>query len=257
MGLFDRINRILRSNVNAIVTAAEDPEKILNQTIEDMSEDLVQLRQAVATALASQKRMERQYEQAQRNTDEWQRRAELAIRSNNEDLAREALIRKKQFAETAQSFKRQVDDQNSQVTVLRTNLTKLESKISEAKTRKDMLIARARSAKASQQINEVIGKVNTTSSFAAFERMEEKVNTLESQSAAVAELTTDNLENQFLALEVGGSDVDSELAMLKASMLPSSEKPQAALGSGSTPISTPMPAEVDAELEALRREMSS
>ncbi|MEN9222886.1 MAG: PspA/IM30 family protein [Thermostichus sp. BF3_bins_97] len=250
MGLFDRVSRIIRSNINALVSSAEDPEKILNQTIQDMSEDHYQMRQAVAQAIASQKRMERQYEQAAQSVNEWQSRAELALRNNNEALAREALVRKKTFAETAQSMKRQLDEQTKQVEILRTNMTKLESKISEAKTKKDMLIARARSAKASQQINEVIGRVNTTNAFSAFERMEEKVNSLEAQSAAVAELAVDNLEDQFAALEAGGSDVDHELLMLKAAVqgqLPSGDSKTPARQSGGD--------EVDVELENLRKEI--
>ncbi|MEN9239493.1 MAG: PspA/IM30 family protein, partial [Thermostichales cyanobacterium SZTDM-1c_bins_54] len=72
MGLFERVGRIIKANLNALVSAAEDPEKILNQTIEDMQEDLIQMRQSVAQAMASQKRMEKQYEQARQNVEEWQ-----------------------------------------------------------------------------------------------------------------------------------------------------------------------------------------
>ncbi|MGQ9836447.1 MAG: PspA/IM30 family protein, partial [Cyanobacteriota bacterium] len=218
MGLFDRVSRIIRSNINALVSSAEDPEKILNQVIQDMAEDHFQMRQAVAQAIASQKRTERQYEQMLQNINEWQKRAELALRNNNEDLARQALMRKKTLSENAQSIKRQLDEQTKQVEILKTNMTKLESKISEAKTKKDMLIARAHSAKASQQINEVIGRLSTANAFSAFERMEEKVNSLEARSAAMAELAVDSLEDQFAALEAGGSDVDHELMMLKATI---------------------------------------
>jgi phage shock protein A len=260
MGLFDRVSRIVRANLNSVVSAAEDPEKILVQTINDMSEDLIQLRQAVATAIASQKRMERQYEQAQQNVDEWQRRAELAMRNSNETLAREALVRKKTYVETAQNFKKQLEDQSKQVSILRNNMTQLESKIAEAKTKKDMLIARARSAKASQQINEVIGKINTTSAFTAFERMEEKVNAIEAQSAAVAELSTDNLEQQFAALESGGSsDIDHELALLKASVQtplpPATSEPPKALPQSETASASAADPEVDLELEKLKSEI--
>lgn len=257
MGLFDRVNRIVRANINSMVSSAEDPEKILNQTINDMQEDLIQLRQAVATALASQKKLERQHEQTQQSVDEWQRRAELALRNNDETLAREALVRKKTFAETSQSLKKQLEEQSTQVNVLRTNMTKLESKISEAKTRKDMLIARARSAKATQQISQVIGKVDSSSSFSAFERMEDKVNTLEAEANATAELSGDSLEGRFLALEVGGSDVDSELALLKSSMtqtaLPPADKK--ALGSGEPPTAPPQASPVDVELEELKNQI--
>ncbi|MEN9205594.1 MAG: PspA/IM30 family protein [Thermostichales cyanobacterium BF4_bins_65] len=245
MGLFERVGRIIKANLNALVSAAEDPEKILNQTIEDMQEDLIQMRQSVAQAMASQKRMEKQYEQARQNVEEWQKRAELALRNNNEQLAREALMRKKTFAETAASMKKQLDEQNAQLLILRDNMAKLESKIAEAKTKKDMLIARARSAKATEQINQVIGKVNTSSAVAAFDRMEAKVEQLEARSAAVAELATDSLERQFLALEGGSSGVDDELALLKAKVLGSGSTPSGSLPSGSSAV--------DEELEDLKR----
>ncbi|GAB4217610.1 MAG: PspA/IM30 family protein [Synechococcales cyanobacterium] len=250
MGLFDRVGRIIKANLNSLVSAAEDPEKILNQTIDDMQEDLMQMRQSVAQAIASQKRMEKQYEQSKQTADEWQRRAELALRNNNEQLAREALVRKKTFAETSASMKKQLDDQNAQLLVLRDSMAKLESKISEAKTKKDMLIARARSAKATQQINEVIGKVNTSSAVSAFDRMQEKVEVMEARSAAVAELAGDSLEKQFAMLESGGGEVDDELAALKAKILPGSSSAPSALPSGQT--ATPDPV-VDAELEDLKR----
>lgn len=245
MGLFERVGRIIKANLNALVSAAEDPEKILNQTIEDMQEDLIQMRQSVAQAMASQKRMEKQYEQARQNVEEWQKRAELALRNNNEQLAREALMRKKTFAETAASMKKQLDEQNAQLLILRDNMAKLESKIAEAKTKKDMLIARARSAKATEQINQVIGKVNTSSAVAAFDRMEAKVEQLEARSAAVAELATDSLERQFLALEGGSSGVDDELALLKAKVLGSGSTPSGSLPAGSSAV--------DEELEDLKR----
>jgi phage shock protein A len=256
MGLFERVSRIIRANLNALISSAEDPEKILNQTIQDMAEDHYQMRQAVAQAIAAQKRLERQYEQAQQSVEEWHRRAELALRNNNEALAREALVRKKTFVETAQSLKRQLDEQTRQVEMLKTNMTKLESKIAEAKTKKDMLIARARAAKASQQINQVIGRVDPSSAFAAFERMEEKVNALEAQSAAVAELAADSLEQQFAALEAGGAEVDQELRLLKAAIqaqLPAGETKAVQQGQAGAPTGGKV--DVDAELEELRREI--
>ena len=267
MGLFDRVSRVVRSNLNAIVSGAEDPEKILNQTIEDMREDLVELRQATAKAIASEMSMKRKYEQAQANADEWQRKAQIALKRNAEDLARQALMRKKGFSETATALNQQLARQTEQANVLRNNLTKLESKIAEAKTKKDMLIARARSAKASQQINEVMGRVNTTSAFSAFERMEEKVDALEAESAAVANLAGDSLETQFAALESGTGAIDDELEALKLQMQLEAAPPPVALPEGqSTPVTMNATIadkvavenskqEVDEELEALKAEI--
>mgnify|MGYP002777084935 FL=1 len=249
MGLFDRIMRVIRANINSLVSRAEDPEKILEQTVLDMQDDLIQLRQAVAQAIATQKRTERQYSQAMNTADEWYRRAQLALQKGDDTLAREALTRRKTYQETATAMKGQLDQQTVVVGQLKQNMVKLESKISEAKTKKDLYIARARSAKASQQINDMLGRVGTGSSMAAFERMEEKVLQMEAQAEAVAELGIDDLEKRFQAL--GEADeIDAELAAMKSGQsLPGS--PEAPPLPAST-LNTP---EVDAELEQLRQQI--
>ena len=234
MGLFDRLWRVIRANINSLVGAAEDPEKILEQAVMDMQEDLVQLRQAVAGAIAAQKRTERQCSQAESTAAEWYQRAQLALQKGEENLAREALTRKKSYQETATAMKATLGQQNAVVTQLKENMRALESKISEAKSKKDMYIARARSAKASERLQEMMGNLNTGSALSAFERMEEKVIQLESRSEAIAELGTNDLEKKFLSLE-GAEDVDSELAAMKAQMLPGNNTPK--LPSGEPPAS--------------------
>jgi phage shock protein A len=234
MGLFDRLWRVIRANINSLVGAAEDPEKILEQAVMDMQEDLVQLRQAVAGAIAAQKRTERQCSQAESTAAEWYQRAQLALQKGEENLAREALTRKKSYQETATAMKASLGQQNAVVAQLKDNMRALESKISEAKSKKDMYIARARSAKASERLQEMMGNLNTGSALSAFERMEEKVMQLESRSEAIAELGTNDLEKKFLSLE-GAEDVDSELAAMKAQMLPGNNTPK--LPSGEPPAS--------------------
>ncbi|SRR5579883_493186 len=245
MGLFDRILRVIRANLNSLVSSAEDPEKILEQTVLDMQEDLIQLRQAVAQAIATQKRTERQCSQAQTTADEWYRRAQLALQKGEESLAREALTRRKSYQDTAEAMRAQIEQQSTIVTQLKQNMMKLESKISEAKTKKDLYIARARSAKASQQINDMMGRVGTGGAIAAFERMEEKVLQLEAQSEAVAELGTDDLEKRIAALGEA-DDVEAELAAMKNQIA----------GGAQTAQLPPSPSETDAELEQLRRQIS-
>ena len=248
MGLFDRIMRVIRANLNSLVSKAEDPEKILEQTVLDMQEDLIQLRQAVAQAIATQKRTERQYSQAASTADEWYRRAQLAIQKGDDTLAREALTRRKSYQETATAMKTQLDQQSVVVAQLKQNMVKLESKISEAKTKKDLYIARARSAKASQQINDMLGQVGTGSAMAAFERMEEKVLQMEAQAEAVAELGMDDLEKRFEALGES-DDIEAELSAMKSGQsLPGTQSAQLPASQLNTP-------EVDAELEQLRQQI--
>jgi phage shock protein A len=238
-----------------MVTAAEDPEKILEQSIIDMQEDLVQLRQAVAQSMAALKRQEQQYNQSATQAQEWEKRALLALQKGDENLAREALSRKKTHADAAATLKGGLDQQSGQVELLKKNLVAIEGKISEAKTKKEMLKARLQSAKAQENLNNMLGKVNTNSAAATFERMEERVLLAEAKASASAELGADNLEAQFAQLEAG-SGVDDELAALKAKMLSSSPAPQGAL----PPSDSARPSvgsAIDAELEALRRQIGN
>jgi phage shock protein A len=246
MGLFDRIWRIIRANLNSLISAAEDPEKILEQTVVDMQEDLIQLRQAVAQAIATQKRTERQQSQAESTAAEWYRKAQLALQKGDEELARQALTRRKSYEETAEAMKTQLGQQAIVVTQLKQNMMKLESKISEAKTKKDLYIARARSAQATQQINEMLGRVGTGGAMQAFERMEEKVLQLEAQSEAVSELAMDDLEQRFEKLGEA-DDIEADLAALKSQVLgssPSAQLPQSQATEAADP-----------ELEQLRRQI--
>ncbi|MEA5538817.1 PspA/IM30 family protein [Limnoraphis robusta Tam1] len=258
MGLFDRISRVVRSNLNDMVSKAEDPEKILEQTVLEMQEDLVQLRQAVAQAIASQKRSQQQYNQAQSQANQWLSRAQLALQKGDENLAREALQRKKSYEEQANTIKLTLDGQTTQVEALKRNLIQLESKISEAKTKKNMLKARAQAAKANEQLQGMLGGINNTSGgMAAFERMEEKVLQMEARSNAAGELAGADLESQFKALEAG--NVDDDLAALKAQMQLGPAQTQAQLppSQASTPQTPAQKTEVDAELEELRKQLDN
>ncbi|NEQ30332.1 MAG: PspA/IM30 family protein [Leptolyngbya sp. SIO4C5] len=258
MGLFDRVSRVVRSNLNAAVSAAEDPEKILDQAIIDMQEDLVQMRQAVASAIASQKRVQQQQNRAQAEANTWQQRAQLAIQKGDESLAREALVRKKAQSETSAALKAQLDQQEATVDTLKKNLIALESKISEAKTKKDMLKARASAAKANEQLQNTMGRMSTGSAMGAFDRMEEKILQLEARSQAAHELAGADLESQFAALEAG-NDVDDELAAMKAQVLGGAAPDQGALPAADTPATEPKDdakdEAVDAELEALKSQL--
>ena len=159
MGFFDRLSRLLRANLNDLVSKAEDPVKILDQSVADMQADLVKLRQAVAMAIASQKRLRSQSEQAKAQSKTWYERAELALQKGEEDLAREALTRRKVFQESFDGLTSQLQAQEGQVEMLKRSLVKLEGKIAEAKTKKDMLKARAQAAEAQQQLQSAVGNM--------------------------------------------------------------------------------------------------
>ena len=253
MGFFARLSRLVRANANAVLSSAEDPGKILDQSVADMQAELVKLRQAVATAIASQKRIQNQAEQAGTQAKTWYERAELALQKGEEDLAREALTRRKTYQDTADALNSQLQSQSGQVESLKKSLMGLEGKIAEARTKKDMLKARAQAAKAQEQLQSAVSGLGTDGAMAAFEQMEEKVQVLEARSQAAAELAGADLESQFQALQ-GGSDVDDELAALKTRL--SGAPAPVALPAADIPLpklEAVQVAEVDNELEALKR----
>ncbi|KAF8041559.1 hypothetical protein BT93_A0223 [Corymbia citriodora subsp. variegata] len=221
MNLFDRFARVVKSYANAVISSFEDPEKILEQTVLEMNDDLIKMRQATAQVIASQKRLENKYKAAEQASEEWYRKAQLAIQKGEEDLAREALKRRKSYADNASALKAQYDQQKNVVDNLVSNTRLLESKIQEAKSKKDTLKARAQSAKTATKVNEMLGNVNTSNALSAFEKMEEKVMVMESQAEAVSQLTTDDLEGKFALLE--GSSVDDDLENLKKELSGSSK----------------------------------
>ena len=186
MGLFDRLKRVVGANLNDLVSKAEDPEKMLEQALLEMQEDMVKLRQGAAQAIASQKRTEKQYQDAVNEVNKWQRNAQLAIQKGDESLARQALERKKTYNDTSVVLKTSLEQQNVQVEGLKKNLMQLESKISEAKTKKEMLKARITAAKAQEQLGNMVSGMSTNSAMSAFERMEEKVLMQEAKSQAVS-----------------------------------------------------------------------
>ncbi|UBF29633.1 PspA/IM30 family protein [Kovacikia minuta CCNUW1] len=215
--------------LNRLLQQGDDLEKLLEHAIEQMQTALQNTRQAVANAIATQKRLQHQLNQAQTEANNWQQRAQLALQKGDETLAREALIRKKTHTENAATLKAQLDQQTTTVDALKKNLIALEGKISEARTKRNMLKARASAAKANEQLQSTVASKNTGSAMAAFERMEDKVLQMEARSQAAAELAGADLESQFAALE-SGSNVDDELEAMKAQLLGGSQAKAQLLG---------------------------
>jgi phage shock protein A len=244
MSLFSRLWTLIRANLNHWLSRMEDPEKILEQAVQEMQDQLVMNRQAVAQAIATQKRTERQATQAQNMAQEWYQRAQLALQKGDEALARQALTRRQSYLETATAMQAQLSQQSDVVAQLKKNLQALEAKLVDAKTKKDLYIARARSAQASLQLNGLLDRTGSSEAMKAFERMEEKVMQLEAQAEVTAELSTDALEQRFAQLGHAG-EVESELVKLKTQL------------GGSTPEQLPAAAggAIDPELEKIREEL--
>ena len=236
---------------------------MLEQSVADLQNDLIKMRQASAQVMASTKQLEKRMEQAETTSQEWYKRAKLAVEKGEDELAKEALKRRKTFEDNAQSLRSQLDQQRTVLQKLLADTKTLESKVAEAKSKKDTLKARAQSAKASRALADLASGVDAQSSLAAFERMEEKVRTfflfffssfsfsvfglldlapyltsllpsnmqvmtLEAEAEAAGELSGDVISSQFAALE-GGDSIEDELQALKGGALPGAKKQTQAL----------------------------
>jgi len=220
MGILERISKLIEANINSLLSSAEDPEKMLEQLIVDMREQYRQAQRQVTVALADEKRLEAKYQQEKGATEEWQRKAVLALQKGREDLAREALVRKQEHAAVANEFLMQLEQQSVLVEKLKAALVALDRKIDEAIRKKNLIVARVKRAEAARTINQTVASLDDTSAFDAFAKYEEKVAKLEATTAAEAEVSqlagATDLDEEFKKLEAGS--VDEELRALKAQL---------------------------------------
>lgn len=225
MGILQRLRTLISSNVNAAITKAEDPQKMLDQLVLDMQKQFADARQQVAVAMADEQRLKKQYENEARIAAEWESKAKKAIMAGDEALARDILVRKAEHDKMAAEFKVQWDQQAQAVEQLRSALQQLNAKIEEAKRKKNLLVARAKRAEAQKTIHDTMSGVADNSAFEAFNRMEGKVDQLEAEATVsqqmAGELTQgDDLDKRLKAIEATSTstEADAELAALKAKM---------------------------------------
>jgi phage shock protein A len=229
MGIFSRLKTLVSSNVNDLIGKAEKPEKMLNQLIIEMNEQLIESKRAVALAIADEKKLEREKDNQFAQSADWERKAMLAVTNGKDDLAKEALLRKQEYDKAAQEYQKQWEIQKSAVDRLKESLRELQNKIEEAQRKKNLLIARAKRAEAQQQIQNTISNVtDNRSAFDAFDRMAAKVDQMEAMADASKELEDlsrdASLDKRFAELEKSDSSADIMLLELKEKMKALPEK---------------------------------
>ncbi|MDR1218225.1 MAG: PspA/IM30 family protein [Treponema sp.] len=223
MGIFSRLKTVISSNVNDLISKAEDPEKMLNQLVIDMNNQLIESKKAVALAIADEKKLGRDTDNQLALSQEWERKAMLAVNAGKDDLAKEALLRKQEYDSAYAEYKKQWEAQKAAVEKLKTTLRELQNKIDEAQRKKNLLVARAKRAEAQEKIQSTISSVSgNTSAFEAFDRMAAKVDQLEAKADAHAELADlsaeSDLDKKFKELEKSDSSADIMLLELKRKM---------------------------------------
>lgn len=215
MGILDRMSRLIRANLNDLIDRAEDPEKMLNELLREMNDNIREARVQVANMIAQEKLFEGDLQDAQRDAREWERKAEMAVSRGRDDLAREALRRKNDAESIATVYAQQLTSQEEMVAKLKQQLKLLEAKYAEAQSKKDVLVARHRATVARKQISETLSQLPGFDTTSELDRMERKIRGDEARAAAMEELQGESSSFQFAELE-GDIDVEEELAALKA-----------------------------------------
>jgi phage shock protein A len=238
MGIFSRMMTVIKANINALIGKAEDPAKVLEQSLVDMRSSLAKTKQDVAAAIADEKKLQAQVEREKKQGEDWERRAMLAVNEGRDDLAKQALMRQSEHMENARQLHETWLRHKADTEKLKESLREMNDRIEDLKRKKNVLVARQKRAEAQERIQRTMSTMNDQSAFDTFARMEEKIDDMERQAVAAAELagelSGDSLAQQFKALEYHGS-ADQRLIELKAKMgmLPASsaEAPQQ-LGAG-------------------------
>jgi phage shock protein A len=229
MGIFDRMGKVISSNVNALLDKAEDDGKLLELNLEEMGEQLKAGRQDVIAAVAAEKQLRKKAEDMNADIAKWEKRAELALKSGDEALAREALKQKKRVETEIASVEKARTEQRDTALKMKDELERMEQKLDQLKMRKGTIAARASQARSGGG-TESLGARGSSNAFDNFRRMEEKIEGREQEGLAMAEVeqalgnnTAErrDLEDKFRELERGGGgtkkdgDIEDELAALK------------------------------------------
>jgi phage shock protein A len=217
MSILTRIRSLLNANINAMLDAAEDPEKMVDEYLRQMRAELSEARAATAMAMADETRLRSQYERNKSESDEWQRKAELAVQRDQDDLAREALLRRSNSQKLVDSYQAQWESQHDQVSELRQALAKLEAKIDEAEAKRDLILAKNRRAQTQEAITSALQSVQGRTADESLGRMESQVDERLARADAMADLAGQDLDSRFSDLETE-QQVESDLADLKSKL---------------------------------------
>ena len=215
MGILDRMSRLIRANVNDMIDRAEDPEKMIDQILRDMESNIRTARSQVAAMIAQEKELEADLGETKQLAAEWGAKAKRAVDAGKEDLAREALRRKRDNEENAGVYSQQHTTQRQTVDKLKSQLSQLESKYQQTMSQRDSLIARQKRAVASKQVAEFTSvSLSPMDAGSELDRMERKIRQTEAQAAAIGEMHDTSFDAQFAELDYD-VEIEKELEALK------------------------------------------
>jgi phage shock protein A len=214
MSIFGRIGDLLSANINAMLDKAEDPEKMADEYLRQLNNELYEVKTSVAGSMADAMKLNTKETQYNVETDQWSSKAEAALRAGDEQLAKAALARKVQAGKLAQQYKEQSDQQDAQVEQLQNALVQLETRIAETKAKRELIVAKKNRAQTQEAIQRTARGLGNISAMDKLDRLEEKVDDRLARADAMAKLEEGTLESKFRDLEKD-QEVDAELAELK------------------------------------------
>ncbi len=217
MGIFSRVRDIISSNMNAMLDRAEDPEKMIRLMIQEMEDTMVEVKASCAGAMANTKKVQRQLQEAQRRTEDWSKKAQIALSKNREDLAREALVEKRRWRERTDILEKERDQCDALVEQYQDDIRQLEEKLNTAREKQRMLVQRHIHARRKQHAQEEIQRVDSTDAWMRFEQFENRIERMEAEAGLVNMHRQPTLEEEFGRLE-GDEEIEKELESLKAKM---------------------------------------
>ena len=214
MGIFSRLADIVNSNINAILDRAEDPEKIIRLIIQEMEDTLVEVRASAVRAIAEKKEIDRRLQAVAREQEEWQRRAELAITKQREDLAKGALLAKARLAEVRASLEQQLRQVEEALEKQNQDIAKLQAKLADAKAREKSLATRHHTAANRLKLRTRLHDERISDAFSRFEQVERALDEMEGKVEAFDLGRKKTIADELAGLEAENG-VEEELKALK------------------------------------------
>jgi phage shock protein A len=216
MGIFTRFRDIVSSNINAMLDGAEDPDKMIKLMIREMEDTLIEIKSSCAGVIASRKKLERKHNELLERRNLWEERAGLAVNKGRDDLAREALIEKRRFAELAESLHTEIFDHSSLIEQYQEDIQELEGKLSGAKEKKRSLAERHRKAQNKKRAQNDIRRMDSSETMFRFEHLESRIERMEAEADMVNFGKPKSVDEEFHDLATD-DEIEKELAKMKAS----------------------------------------
>ena len=217
MGIFTRFRDIISSNINAMLDKAEDPEKLISLMIQEMEDTLVEIKASCAAAMAASKRTQRQMEEALSRSRNWGEKASLAVSKGRDDLARDALLEKRRYADRADSFDKELQEMNALIQQYQEDIKQLEDKLRGAREKQRVLVQRHVHALKKRRAQEEIRRMDSTGAVLKFEEFENRIERMEAAADLVNFGRKPTLDARFEELLVD-DDIEKELQTLKSSL---------------------------------------